>query len=235
MATHPIGESKHPSICVSSVLVPLTDRTAIAASGEVEPQLPAHTLNRLPVLASRSNVEPSNRTGPRARRYRWVQSCASGSSDVDWTVAATTTIMSWRGQSASYSSEPSAQSPASGCRERDRRRTSETVLDRVVALGVLLRRCGLRAARTGYGRASRTPLAPLPAPLLHVLCFRLRPGRPDRRLLGVPGDPHLRRAPDRMRGGPDAPGGARRDVAGARDPRPCPLELGNDPGHQGCG
>jgi hypothetical protein len=42
MATHPIGESKHPSICVSSVLVPLTDRSAIAASGEVEPQLLAH-------------------------------------------------------------------------------------------------------------------------------------------------------------------------------------------------
>ena len=48
MATHPIGESKHPSTCVSSVLVPLTDRSAIAASGEVEPQLPAHCRSIVP-------------------------------------------------------------------------------------------------------------------------------------------------------------------------------------------
>jgi hypothetical protein len=57
MATHPIGESKHPSVCVSSVLVPLTDRSAIAASGEVEPQLPAHyRADRRPFIAAQSTV-----------------------------------------------------------------------------------------------------------------------------------------------------------------------------------
>jgi ketosteroid isomerase-like protein/L-amino acid N-acyltransferase YncA len=57
MATHPIGESKHPSVCVSSVLVPLTDRSAIAASGEVEPQLPAHyRVDRRPFIAAQSTV-----------------------------------------------------------------------------------------------------------------------------------------------------------------------------------
>jgi hypothetical protein len=40
--------------------------------------------------------------------------------------------------------------------------------------------------------------------------------RPDRRVLGEPGKPHSRRTPDRLRGGPDAEGGARRDVAGSR-------------------
>jgi hypothetical protein len=57
MATHPIGESKHPSVCVGSVLVSLTDRSAIAASGEVEPQLPAHyRVDRRPSIAAQSTV-----------------------------------------------------------------------------------------------------------------------------------------------------------------------------------
>jgi hypothetical protein len=56
MATHPIGESKHPSICVSSVLVPLTDRSAIAASGEVEPQLPAHYRSIVTLSSLRSQT-----------------------------------------------------------------------------------------------------------------------------------------------------------------------------------
>lgn len=38
MATHPVGESKYPSICLGSVFVPLTDMSAIAASREVEPR-----------------------------------------------------------------------------------------------------------------------------------------------------------------------------------------------------
>jgi hypothetical protein len=36
---------------------------------------------------------------------------------------------------------------------------------------------------------------------------------------GEPQDPRLRRAPDRLRGGPDAPGGARRDAAGRASSR----------------
>jgi hypothetical protein len=36
---------------------------------------------------------------------------------------------------------------------------------------------------------------------------RLRTGRSDRRVLELPAEPHLRRAPDRRRGGPDAAGG----------------------------
>jgi predicted N-acetyltransferase YhbS len=57
MATHPIGESKHPSICVSSVLIPLTDRSAIASSGEVEQQLPAHyRVDRPPLIAAQSTI-----------------------------------------------------------------------------------------------------------------------------------------------------------------------------------
>ena len=42
----------------------------------------------------------------------------------------------------------------------------------------------------------------------------LRARRPDRRVLELPAEPRLRRAADRLRGGPDAPGGAGRDVAG---------------------
>jgi hypothetical protein len=56
----------------------------------------------------------------------------------------------------------------------------------------------------------------LRAELLHVLML---PDfeRADRigEFWGYP-ETHLRRAPDRLRGGPDAPGGARRDAAGGR-------------------
>src|SRR5215211_5338765 len=60
---------------------------------------------------------------------------------------------------------------------------------------------------------------------------RLRPRRPDRRVLGEPQDARLRRAADRLRGGPDAPGGARRDAAGApavtaRTPLPTGRRIG---------
>jgi hypothetical protein len=41
--------------------------------------------------------------------------------------------------------------------------------------------------------------------------------RPDRRVLGLPGDPRLRRAPDRLRGGPDDEGGAGGDVGRLTD------------------
>jgi WD40-like Beta Propeller Repeat len=61
-------------------------------------------------------------------------------------------------------------------------------------------------------------LGPAPrAQLLHVLMLPdFESGRDDPDLLGQPEDPRLRRAPDRLRGGPDAPGGAGRDVAGVR-------------------
>src|SRR4029450_9707139 len=44
----------------------------------------------------------------------------------------------------------------------------------------------------------------------------VRPGRrrPDRRVLELPGEPRLRRAPDRLRGGPDAAGGLGGHAAG---------------------
>ena len=45
---------------------------------------------------------------------------------------------------------------------------------------------------------------------------RLRAGRQDRRVLELPAEPRLRRAVDRLRGGSDAAGGARRDAAGGR-------------------
>jgi hypothetical protein len=52
-------------------------------------------------------------------------------------------------------------------------------------------------------------LGPAPrAELLHVLhAPRLRAGQPDRRVLELPREPHFRRTSDRLRGGPDAPGG----------------------------
>ena len=60
-------------------------------------------------------------------------------------------------------------------------------------------------------------LGPAPrAELLHVLML---PDfeRADRigEFWGLPGEPRLRRAPDRLRGGPDAPGGAGGDAAGS--------------------
>jgi len=55
------------------------------------------------------------------------------------------------------------------------------------------------------------------AELRHVLMLpRLRPGPTGSAATGEPGDSHLRQAPDRLRGGPDAPGGARRHAAGHR-------------------
>jgi hypothetical protein len=45
---------------------------------------------------------------------------------------------------------------------------------------------------------------------------RLRASPPDRRVLGKPQDADVRRAPHRLRGGSDAPGGARRDASGAQ-------------------
>jgi hypothetical protein len=59
-------------------------------------------------------------------------------------------------------------------------------------------------------------LGPAPrAELLHVLMLPgLRARRPDRRVLGLPREPHVRRAADRLRGGPDAAGRACRDAAG---------------------
>jgi pimeloyl-ACP methyl ester carboxylesterase len=58
-------------------------------------------------------------------------------------------------------------------------------------------------------------LGPAPrAELLHVPdAPRLRARRPDRRVLELPGEPHLRRTSHRLRGGPDAPGGAPGDAA----------------------
>jgi hypothetical protein len=44
---------------------------------------------------------------------------------------------------------------------------------------------------------------------------RRRAGRPDRRVLELPGEPRRRRTTDRLRGGPGAAGRARRDTAGS--------------------
>ena len=62
-----------------------------------------------------------------------------------------------------------------------------------------------------------TPFGPPPrraAPRPHPP--RPRAGRPDRRVLGEPGDADLRRAADRRRGGPDSPGCTGRDATRVR-------------------
>jgi len=73
-----------------------------------------------------------------------------------------------------------------------------------------LRRLSFRPSSRNRG-CPRAPARPPPP--------RLRPRRPDRRVLELPTSPHLRRAFDRLRGGPDAGRGARRDVAGGRAAR----------------
>ena len=62
----------------------------------------------------------------------------------------------------------------------------------------------LDALRPSPYRASPRPAAP-----------RFRSRRPHRRVLGASSDADLRRPPDRLRGGPNAQSGARRDAAGS--------------------
>jgi hypothetical protein len=66
-------------------------------------------------------------------------------------------------------------------------------------------------------------LGPAPrAELLHVLMLPdLRASRPDRRVLGLPGESHLRRASDRLRGGSDA------GCCGRRTEPPVPGRIGS--------
>ena len=52
----PHRREQAPEHCVSSVLVPLTDRSAIAASGEVEPQLPVHYRSIVALSSLRSQT-----------------------------------------------------------------------------------------------------------------------------------------------------------------------------------
>ena len=73
------------------------------------------------------------------------------------------------------------------------------------------------SARAPTAGSVSTPSVPLPrriAPRPHAP--RLRAGRPDSRVWGLPRAPRLRRAPDRLRGGPDAPGGAGRELREGR-------------------
>jgi hypothetical protein len=69
--------------------------------------------------------------------------------------------------------------------------------------------CPMRGLRERLDARPRSPSRTDP----RLDAAGLRPGRRDRHLLRSPGDSDLRRGADRLRGGPDAESGARRDVA----------------------
>jgi hypothetical protein len=71
MAAYPIGESEHPTVRIGSVLVPLTDRSAIAASCEVEP----------PLLGHHGRSSPSDRPGVNAESAKAWLDLARGTED----------------------------------------------------------------------------------------------------------------------------------------------------------
>ena len=79
---------------------------------------------------------------------------------------------------------------------------------------------GPRSPRWAWVNDSRLGVerTPCRGPLLAAACA-MQPagyGADDRRVLELPREPHVRGAVGRLRGGPDAPGGARRDAAGDR-------------------
>jgi hypothetical protein len=69
--------------------------------------------------------------------------------------------------------------------------------------------------RVSVGIALVCLILPKRQPLHFLIAARSRMGRADRRVLGLP-EPRLRRAPDQLRRGSNAPGGARRDAPGSR-------------------